>query len=65
MELSLARDTRNDKKSFYRYVSWKRKVRQNAPNLMSKNGKLVTRGKENAEVLNNLFASFFTGNLYS
>jgi len=30
---------------------------------MSKNGKLISTDEEKAEVLNNFFASFFTGNL--
>ncbi|PKU45464.1 rna-directed dna polymerase from mobile element jockey-like [Limosa lapponica baueri] len=33
--------------------------------LMSKTGKLVTMDKEEAEVLNNVFVSVFTGNLSS
>lgn len=28
VELILARDTKNNRKDFYRYVNWKRKVRE-------------------------------------
>ncbi|KFQ14520.1 hypothetical protein N330_10734, partial [Leptosomus discolor] len=60
LELNLARDAKNDKKGFYRYVSQKRKVKE-----MSKSGKRVTTDQEEAEVLNDFFASVFTGNLSS
>ncbi|KFW69345.1 hypothetical protein AS28_06177, partial [Pygoscelis adeliae] len=65
LELNLARDARNKKKGFYRYVSQKRKVKDSAPLLMNTTGKLVTMDEEKAEVLNNFFASVFTGNLSS
>ncbi|KFM05399.1 hypothetical protein AS27_15836, partial [Aptenodytes forsteri] len=65
MELNLARDAKNNKKGFYRYVSQKRKVKESILPLMSKTGKLVTTDEEKAEVLNNVFASVFTGNLSS
>ncbi|KAK4828789.1 hypothetical protein QYF61_000846 [Mycteria americana] len=63
LELNLARDAKNNRKGFYRYVSQKRKVKESVPALMSKTGKLVTTDEEKAEVLNNFFASVFTGNL--
>ncbi|KFR08823.1 hypothetical protein N306_10297, partial [Opisthocomus hoazin] len=63
LELNLARDAKNNKKGFYRYVSQKKKVKESVPRLMSKTGKLVTADEEKAEVLNNFFASVFTGNL--
>ena len=63
MELNLTGDTRNNKKGFYRYVNQKRKVKESIPTLMNKNGGLVSTDEEKAEVLNNLFASVFTGNL--
>ncbi|KAM6103455.1 uncharacterized protein LJ206_014212 [Theristicus caerulescens] len=63
LELNLVRDAKNNKKGFYRYINQKRKVKESIPPLMSKTGKLITTDKEKAEVLNNFFASVFTGNL--
>ncbi|KFZ59181.1 hypothetical protein N338_00715, partial [Podiceps cristatus] len=57
MELNLARDVKNSKKGFYRYVSQKRKVKESVPPLTSKTGKLVTTDKEKAEVLTTFFLS--------
>jgi len=65
LEQNLARDAKNNKKGFYRYVSQKRKVKESVSSLMSKTGKLVTMDNEQAEVLSNFFASVFTGNLSS
>ncbi|KFQ50610.1 hypothetical protein N334_03009, partial [Pelecanus crispus] len=62
LELNLARDVKNNKKGFYRYVNQKRKVKESVPSLMNKNADLVPTDKEKAEVLN-FFASVFTGNL--
>ncbi|KFZ54394.1 hypothetical protein N338_05423, partial [Podiceps cristatus] len=64
LELNLAKDAKNNKKGFYRYISQKRMVKESVPPLMSETGKLVT-ADEKAEVLNNFFASVFTGNLSS
>jgi len=63
LELNLARDAKNNKKGFYRYVSRKKMVKESVPLLMSETGKLSTADEEKAEVLNNFFASVFTGNL--
>ncbi|PKU43796.1 rna-directed dna polymerase from mobile element jockey-like [Limosa lapponica baueri] len=52
-ELNLARDAKNNKKGFYRYVSQKRKVKESILPLMSKTGELLTTDKEKAELLNN------------
>ncbi|GAB0189099.1 mitochondrial enolase superfamily member 1 [Grus japonensis] len=58
-ELNLARDVK-DKKSFYRYVSDKRKARENVGPLQNETGNLVTQDMEKAEVPNDFFASVFT-----
>ncbi|KFR01231.1 hypothetical protein N306_09969, partial [Opisthocomus hoazin] len=63
LELNLARDVKNNKKGFYRYVSRKKMVKESVPPLMSETGELATADEEKAEVLNNFFASVFTGNL--
>ncbi|KFZ50921.1 hypothetical protein N321_00760, partial [Antrostomus carolinensis] len=63
LELNLARDARKNKKGFYSYVNQKRKAKESISPLMSNNSDLVTTDEEKAEVLNNFFASVFTGNL--
>ncbi|GAB0178660.1 hypothetical protein GRJ2_000331300 [Grus japonensis] len=61
IELNLARDVKGNKKSFYRYVSEKRRTRENVGPLQNETGDLVTQDMEKAEVLNDFFASVFTG----
>ncbi|GAB0204023.1 mitochondrial enolase superfamily member 1 [Grus japonensis] len=61
LEISLARDVKNNKKSFYWYVSEKRRTRENVGPLRNETGDLVTQDMEKAEVLNDFFASVFTG----
>ncbi|GAB0190824.1 ras GTPase-activating protein 1-like [Grus japonensis] len=61
LELNLARNN----KGFYRHISQKRKVKESVPPIRNMTGKLVTMDEEKAEVLNNFFASVFTGNLSS
>ncbi|GAB0203412.1 mitochondrial enolase superfamily member 1 [Grus japonensis] len=61
IEISLARDVKDNKKSFYRYVSEKRRTRENVGPLRNETGDLVTQDMEKAEVLNDFFASVFTG----
>jgi len=66
LELNLARVTENNK-GFYRYVNWKRKIKESvhprSPQ-MNKNSDLVSTDEEKAEELHNFFASVFTGNLF-
>ncbi|GAB0203562.1 mitochondrial enolase superfamily member 1 [Grus japonensis] len=65
IEISLAREVKDNKKSFYRYVSDKRKRRENVGPLRNETGDLVTQDMEKAEVLNDFFASVFTGKCLS
>ncbi|GAB0202682.1 mitochondrial enolase superfamily member 1 [Grus japonensis] len=60
-EISLARDVKDNKKSFHRYVSDKRRTRENVGPLWNETGDLVTQDMEKAEVLNDFFASVSTG----
>ncbi|GAB0188489.1 mitochondrial enolase superfamily member 1 [Grus japonensis] len=61
IELNLARDVKGKKKSFYRYVSDKRKTREYVGPLWKETGDLITQDMEKAEALNDFFASVFTG----
>ncbi|GAB0176407.1 mitochondrial enolase superfamily member 1 [Grus japonensis] len=65
IEISLARDVKDNKKSFYRYVSDKRRTRENVGPLRNETGDLVTQDMEKAEVFNDFFASVFTGKCLS
>ncbi|GAB0176249.1 mitochondrial enolase superfamily member 1 [Grus japonensis] len=65
MELNLARDVKGNKKSFYRYISDKRKRRENVCLLWKEIGDLITQIMEKAEVLNDFFASVLSGKCLS
>ncbi|GAB0185845.1 mitochondrial enolase superfamily member 1 [Grus japonensis] len=65
IEISLARDVKDNKKTFYRYVSDKRRTRENVGPLRNEMGELVTQDTEKAEVPNDFFASVFTGKCLS
>jgi len=60
-KLYLARDIKGNNKSFYRYVSDKRKTRENVGPLWKEMRDLVTQDMEKAEVISDFFASVFTG----
>ncbi|GAB0186779.1 mitochondrial enolase superfamily member 1 [Grus japonensis] len=65
VEISLARDVKDNKKSFYRYASDKRRTRENVGPLRNEMGDLVTQDMEKAEVLKDFFTSVFTGKCLS
>ena len=60
LELNLARDVKDNKKGFFKYISRKRKTRENVGLLLNEVGALVTKDTEKAELLNAFFASVFT-----
>ena len=60
-ELNLARDVKDNRKGFYRYIAKKRQTRDNVGPLQKPSGELATLDLEKAEVLNDFFASVFTG----
>jgi len=60
LELNLARDVEDNKKGFFKYISSKRKTRENVGPLLDEMGALVTEEAEKAELLNAFFASVFT-----
>ncbi|XP_061495614.1 uncharacterized protein LOC133390587 isoform X2 [Rhineura floridana] len=59
-ELRLAREARNNKKGFFRYVRSKRKTKETVGLLLSEDGKMLTDNEEKAELLNTYFASVFS-----
>lgn len=59
LELSPARDLRNNRNGLYKCVTHKRKVKNNVNPLINNTGKLVTVGEEKAELLNNSFCLSF------
>ncbi len=61
MELNLARDVKDNKKGFYRYIDRKRQAKESVPHLMKGNGELASSDIEKAEVLSERFASVFMG----
>ena len=60
LELNLARGVKDNKKGFFKYISCRRKVKENVGPLLNEVGALVTKDTEKAELLNAFFASVFT-----
>lgn len=52
-------NNKGNKKGFYKYLNSKRKTREKVAPLLNGAGKLETNNMEQAEVLNNFFASIF------
>ena len=59
LDLSLATAVKDNKKCFYKYISNKRRVKENLHPLLDVGGNLVTKDEEKAEVLSAAFASVF------
>lgn len=60
LELSLARDIKNNKKGFSKYMSSKRKIRGNVGLLLNPVDVLGMEDTENMKLLSTFFASVFT-----
>jgi len=60
LELKLAKDVKNNKKGFFKYISSKRKARDYVAPLLNEVGVLVTEDAEKAELLNATFVSVFS-----
>jgi len=57
----MPRDVEGNKKGFYKYISGKKKTRENVGPLLKEMRELVTQDSEKAKVLSAFFASVFTG----
>ena len=63
LELNLATAVKDNKKCFYKYISNKRRAKENLHPLLDAGGNTVTKAEEKAEVLNAFFASVFNSQI--
>jgi len=61
LELNLARNVKDNKKGFFKYISSKWKTRENVGPLLNEVHALVMEDTEKVELLNAFFASVFSG----
>ena len=62
MELNLAKNVKNNKKTFFRYIGQKRQAKESVPPLINEKGELASDMKK-AEVLNEIFCLGLHGQL--
>ncbi|GAB0177476.1 hypothetical protein GRJ2_000212900 [Grus japonensis] len=62
-ELNLAKDVKDNKKSFYRYVSDKRRTRENVGPLQNETGDLVTQDMEKVEIMEQILLETMLGHM--
>ncbi|KFP90774.1 hypothetical protein N311_01836, partial [Apaloderma vittatum] len=60
LELNLAREVKDNRKGFFKYIAAKTNTRDNVGPLVNELGALVTEDTEKAELLNAFFASVYT-----
>ena len=57
----MATAVRDNKKCFYKYISNRRRAKENLHPLLDVEGNIVTRDEEKTDVINAFFASVFNG----